>query len=212
MTAPDLSNSPPLSDHTPSPLTLTSPHERLATEIAARGRTAWARAARLSDRVILLILITTALALYSPRLSTPPRFLWDEILHAYTAGEYLKGNGDAWRWDIPCAVGRRDNECEKANPAAIRGSRVGKYEWTHPPLGKEVIAAGIALLGDNPIGRRTPSVLFGAAGVGLLYLLGRAISQRRAIALLAALLLLLDGLYFVQARLATVDIFGTVFM
>ncbi|MBA3644276.1 MAG: hypothetical protein H0W59_09455, partial [Chloroflexia bacterium] len=106
MTAPDPSNTSPASADTPSPLDRIAPPARLTAAIVARVWALWARAAQLSDRVILVILIIAALALYSPRLSTPPRFLWDEILHAYTAGEYLKGNGDAWRWDIPCAVGR----------------------------------------------------------------------------------------------------------
>src|SRR5688572_31116093 len=34
----------------------------------------------------------------------------------------------------------------------------------HPPLGKEIIALGIALFGDRPLGWRIFSALFGALG------------------------------------------------
>ncbi len=212
MTAPDLNSSLRSGDLSPPAAAPDSLPRSVTARLGWRLCRAGTRGSRLPDRAIVALVIIAALALYLPRLSTPPRYLWDEILHAYTAGEYLKRNADAFQWDIPCSVGRPDSECEEENPAAIRGNRVGKYEWTHPPLGKEFIAAGIALLGDDAVGRRTPGVLFGAAGVGLLYLLARAITRRRAVALLAAILLLLDGLYFVQARLATLDIFGTVFL
>ena len=45
------------------------------------------------------------------------------------------------------------------------GERVGKFEWTHPPLSKELIAAGIALLGDTSVSRRLPAAVAGAIGV-----------------------------------------------
>ncbi len=41
------------------------------------------------------------------------------------------------------------------------------YEWTHPPLGKIIIASGIATLGMDPWGWRLPGVLFGIAMVPL---------------------------------------------
>jgi len=153
-----------------------------------------------------------ALLVFLPRLGTPPRFVWDEILHAYTAREYLQGNADAYRWDIPCAVARNDGECLAVNPDAALGTRVGKYEWTHPPLGKELIAGGIAVFGDTAFGRRIAGAGFGAIGVAVSYWLALTLTRRRPVAVLAAGLLMVDGLYFVQARIATLDTFATVFV
>jgi dolichyl-phosphate-mannose-protein mannosyltransferase len=169
----------------------------------------WARgifAARL-DALLVLLFVVFALALTLPRLTTPSSYFFDEILYAYTAREYLRGTTEAHRWDSPCAVGRNDELCLASNPAAQVGERVGKFEWTHPPLSKELIAAGIGLLGDTPVGRRLPAAIVGAIGVALLYRLGMLLTRQRAVAFLAAGLLLFDGLWFVESRLALPDIF-----
>ena len=54
--------------------------------------------------------------------------------------------------------------------------------------------------------------MFGAAGILLVWALGRGLTGDRGVAELAAALVLLDGLYYVQARTAMLDTFGTVFM
>lgn len=79
--------------------------------------------------------------------------------------------------------------------------------FEHPPLGKEAIAAGMALFGDNPWGWRVLSALTGAAGIGLTYQLARALWSSREVALLAAALLSLDFLWLNFSRLAMLDIF-----
>ncbi len=83
-------------------------------------------------------------------------------------------------------------------------------EWTsanpeHPMLGKEFIAAAIALLGDKPINWRIPSALFGAFG---LFAFGRLVwwASRRRFAAIAAMLLLATGFsWFIQSRIAMLD-------
>ncbi|MBF5067615.1 dolichyl-phosphate-mannose--protein mannosyltransferase, partial [Salmonella enterica subsp. enterica serovar Istanbul] len=40
----------------------------------------------------------------------------------------------------------------------------------HPPLAKEFMAASIRVFGDNPLGWRYPSVVFGALAVVAIYL------------------------------------------
>jgi dolichyl-phosphate-mannose--protein O-mannosyl transferase len=84
-------------------------------------------------------------------------------------------------------------------------------ERTHPPLGKLLIAGGMLLFGVTPLGWRFAGALAGALAVPLLYLLARRLLKRPESALAAALLFLLDFMRFVQARLATVDVFVLLF-
>jgi dolichyl-phosphate-mannose-protein mannosyltransferase len=77
----------------------------------------------------------------------------------------------------------------------------------HPPLGKEIIAAGLMLVGDRPLGWRIPSALFGAFG---LFAFGRMVwwVSGRRFATLAAMYLLGTGFaWFVQSRIAMLDMF-----
>ncbi len=54
---------------------------------------------------------------------------------------------------------------------------------------------------------RMPGVIFGALTVGALYLLTRILFKRRLVAGLAGLFVLLDGLMFVQSRIAMNDVY-----
>jgi hypothetical protein len=47
------------------------------------------------------------------------------------------------------------------------------YEWTHPPLGKLIQAAGITVFGLNPFGWRIAGVLFAALMIPVIYLIGK---------------------------------------
>ena len=75
----------------------------------------------------------------------------------------------------------------------------------HPLFAKEVIAAAIALFGDRPLAWRLPSALFGMLG---LYAFGRAVwwATGRRFATLAAMLLLVTSFaWFIQSRIAMLD-------
>lgn len=192
-----------------------------AGQASARGQTAipvGSRAVSRLDQLIPVLLVAAALALYLPRLSTPSFYAFDENVHAFTAREYLAGNRDAYRWDLPCSIARGTYEaCALSDPdtilrSAVVGDRPGRYEWTHPPLGIELIAGGMLLFGDGPFGRRIAAAVFGAIGIALTYCLALTLTRRRTVALLTAGLLLMDGLYFVQSRTGVLDIFGTVFL
>ena len=159
-----------------------------------------------------LLLFVVALFMYLPRLSDPDKYVFDEILFAYTAGEYAAGNADAYLWNHPCSVRKSDERCAEVNPDAVRGGRVGKYQWAHPPLGKYLIAGGILIFGNDPFGWRIASAVFGAVGIVLAYRLGLTLTRRRAVGFLTAGLLLLDGLYFVYSRMGLVDIYVAVIM
>jgi dolichyl-phosphate-mannose--protein O-mannosyl transferase len=139
------------------------------------------------------LLVLAAMLLFAPRLDVPPKYMYDEVYHAYTAGQYAAGNADAYVWDT------------KAPRSGVA------YMWNHPPLGVLMLTGGILLWGDAPFGWRFSSAVFGAAGVFLVYLLGLAITRDRAMAVLAGCLVLVDTLWFSQSRIAMLDIFGTVF-
>ncbi len=145
------------------------------------------------------VLVTAAALLFFFRLSTPQRYVYDEVYHGYTASQYVEGNADAWLWSTKA-------------PRAPAPAQAVAYEWTHPPLGKLLMAVGIWVAGPGAVGWRLASAAFGTLGVGLVYVLALQLTRRRLAAALAAGLLLVDGLYFVQARTGMVDIFLTIFL
>ncbi|HEY3333627.1 MAG TPA: phospholipid carrier-dependent glycosyltransferase [Candidatus Limnocylindrales bacterium] len=59
---------------------------------------------------------------------------------------------------------------------------------------------------------RMPGVILGALTVGLLYLLGRLLFARRPVAVLVGLFVLLDGMFFVQSRIAMNDVYTGFFI
>lgn len=86
------------------------------------------------------------------------------------------------------------------------------YETTHPPLGKDLIALGIALFGMTPFGWRVVGALFGVAMVPVLYLLALQLLKSHRWARFAAVLFALDGMRFVQSRIATIDVYVVFFI
>jgi dolichyl-phosphate-mannose-protein mannosyltransferase len=85
-------------------------------------------------------------------------------------------------------------------------------ERTHPPLSKLIIAAGIVLVGDNAVGWRVMSALAGVALVAVVYALTLTLFQDRVVAATSAFLVSIDGLIFVESRIAKPDIFLTLFL
>ena len=86
------------------------------------------------------------------------------------------------------------------------------YEWTHPPLGKELIALGVAVFGMTPFGWRVMPALFGALMLPVFFTLGKRLFRRRDYAFLAAALFAVDTMHFAQTRIATVDVFVVFFI
>ena len=81
----------------------------------------------------------------------------------------------------------------------------------HPPLGKQLIAIGEALFGYNGVGWRFTGAVFGVILVALVVRIARRISRSTLIGAMAGLLMVADGVSFVAARTALLDIFLTVF-
>lgn len=79
------------------------------------------------------------------------------------------------------------------------------YEWTHPPLGKLIQAAGIAMFGFSPFGWRFMGVIFATLMIPIMYLLGKKLFGTWIGGFAAAFLLTFDFMHFVMARMGTVD-------
>ncbi len=115
------------------------------------------------------------------RLSEPARIIFDETYYVEDARHFLVTGG------------------------------VEESFAVHPPVGKWMIAGSIRLLGDTAFGWRAAGALAGSGIVLVTWLLGLRLFHRRWQALLACTLLLLDGLFVVQARTAMLDIFLALF-
>ena len=77
------------------------------------------------DLWLLVVLVVATLVLRTFRLAEPLNMHFDEVYHARTATEFLQD----WRY----------------------GDESNIYEWTHPHLGKYLIAAGITAFGDDRV-------------------------------------------------------------
>jgi len=85
------------------------------------------------------------------------------------------------------------------------------YEWTHPPLGKLIIASGISVFGYNPFGWRVMGVIFATLMIPLIYILGKKLFGTWIGAFASAFLLTFDFMHFTMARMATVDTYVVLF-
>jgi len=77
----------------------------------------------------------------------------------------------------------------------------------HPPLGKWMIALGEAMYGNNELGWRFAAAIVGSISILLIARIARRMFRSNVLGCVAALLLSLDGLEFVQSRTSMLDIF-----
>lgn len=146
-----------------------------------------------AKKILILILLSTAiLRLY--RLDYPNKYVFDEVYHAYTAKEYLKGNKEAWSpWG-------------KSEPGVA-------FEWLHPPIEKETMTASMFLLKTTDAWAwRIPGTLLGILSVFLVYKLALLLFKNELIGLLSAFIFSIDGLTFVQSRTGMNDIYLVTFI
>ncbi|TRO53768.1 phospholipid carrier-dependent glycosyltransferase [Candidatus Bathyarchaeota archaeon] len=85
------------------------------------------------------------------------------------------------------------------------------YEWTHPPLGKLIIAAGIVVLGYSPFGWRIMGVIAATLMIPMIYVLGKKLLGTWIGASTSAFLLAFDFMHFTMARMATADTYVVFF-
>lgn len=126
---------------------------------------------------------------------------FDEIYHARTAYEVVT---DTNLYFTGRSVGVKDYSFVQENGYSI-------YEWTHPQLGKVLIAVGIRIFGMNPFGWRFTGTLFGVLILWVLYILAKRIFQRSDYAFVTAALFAADCMHFSQTRIATIDVYALFF-
>jgi dolichyl-phosphate-mannose-protein mannosyltransferase len=83
-------------------------------------------------------------------------------------------------------------------------------EWVHPPTSKLLIAVGVAAFGYKPWAWRLAPALAGTLLAPVFLLFALRLASRRG-AVLATTLLLLDGVYLVQSRIAMTNVFAVLF-
>src|SRR6516165_9452343 len=132
--------------------------------------------------LILVIVFLAAHGLLLIGITTPDKFIFDEVHYVPAARQML----------------------EPVMPQPMLNPM-------HSPLAKQIIALSIRAFGDNAFGWRYPGTLFGALAVVAIYLCGLAVfgSHREAIA--CALIAFFNQMLFVMARTAMLDIFALTF-
>lgn len=84
-------------------------------------------------------------------------------------------------------------------------------DWVHPPTAKLLIASGILVFGYEPWAWRLAPALAGVALAGVFFFFARRVLASERAALIATALLLTDGVYLVQSRVAMTNIFAVLF-
>lgn len=148
-------------------------------------------------RLPALIILAAGVVRFA-RLGTPPEIIpLDETHYVPNALGLLRHGADLACGDEPeiCSP-------EKMSPTFT----------VHPLVGKWLIAAGIKVFGHDAFGWRAAAALFGSLSVLVIYLIAKRLWGSRALAAAAAILLGVEGLQFVQSRLAMLDIFPSFFI
>ncbi len=131
-----------------------------------------------TTRVLVAVLLVAAVFRFTG-LGYPGEEYFDEVYHAKTALQYLKGEPPT--------------------------------EWVHPPTAKLLIAVGVWAFGYKPWAWRLMPALAGTLLAGVFLLLARRVLASERAAVLATALLLTDGVYLVQSRIAMTNVFAVLF-
>ena len=107
-----------------------------------------------------------------------------------------------WRLGIPSQIYFDEVHYVTAARKLLAGER---FNPEHPMLGKQLIAWSIAWFGDRPLYWRVPSAIAGAAGLFAFARLVWFASGRRFASIAAALLLATNFAWFIQSRIAMLD-------
>ena len=145
------------------------------------------------------------------------------VMGALGAGSFILSLVNYWRPDgSSCWTMGAIRHCgifdeiyfARAGEEYLQNMRI--YENTHPPLTKLLVTLSMMLFGgmargDTPYGWRFLDVVFGALVVMLLYAFAKRVTGSTVFAGIAALLLVCDGMHFVQSRIATPEGFVVFF-
>jgi dolichyl-phosphate-mannose-protein mannosyltransferase len=148
-------------------------------------------------RLPALITLAAAVVRFA-RLNHPPTIVpLDETYYAPNSFGFM-----CHGVDMSFADASLPATCDKLEPVFV----------VHPPVAKLLMAVGIRIFGYNAWGWRVAPALFGSLSVLVMYLIARRLWGSRWLAAGAALLLGVEGLQFVQSRLAMLDIFLSFFI
>ena len=163
---------------------------RITAQPTPRSPAPWTRL----DTIALVAIVIGAAVMRLVSLGRPVELVFDEIFYARDACWYVIGTQDV------CGI----------SELASR---------SHPPLGKWLIGAGIALFGYDPFGWRVSVAIAGIVGVAAVYLLAwrllRGVTDGRATtigAVAASGLLATDFLHLVHSRVGMLDAFIALFV
>jgi predicted membrane-bound dolichyl-phosphate-mannose-protein mannosyltransferase len=85
------------------------------------------------------------------------------------------------------------------------------FEYTHPPLGKLLIATGILTFGLDAFGWRIIPLIFGVVMIPVMYIFGKSMFNTRFGGFSCAFLLAFESMHFVLSRIAMIDIILSAF-
>lgn len=86
------------------------------------------------------------------------------------------------------------------------------YEWTHPPLGKLLMAIPMLFMGMTTFAYRLMGNIAGILMIPTIYVFAKMMFKETKFGVLAALIMAADGMHFVQSRLGTADGFLVLFI
>ncbi|HYJ48532.1 MAG TPA: phospholipid carrier-dependent glycosyltransferase [Microbacterium sp.] len=181
------------------PETRPSVYDRWTSRVAANPRLArrWAWLAP-----TLVTLLAGVLRLWN--VGHPHAFVFDETYYVKDAwSQWLLGYAGSWPEDANASFLAGDTHVFTPNGSFV----------VHPPLGKLLIGAGMAVFGaDSSFGWRITTALFGTATVLVFFFVAKALSGSLVFATVASFLMAIDGLAIVLSRVALLDIFLAFFV
>lgn len=153
--------------------------------------------------IVPTLVLALAALIRFVNLGHPSNLVFDEVYYVRdAASQMIFGFPTEWPNDLGYAFGPEE---------LARMSGEASYA-VHPPLGKWLIAIGLALFGaDNGWGWRFSAALVGTLTVALLMLLTHRLTRSVWVASLAGLLLGIEGVSVVLSRVSLLDGFLTFF-
>ena len=169
--------------------------------------------ARLMTWVWTLVIALFGGLLRFVRLGQPRAVVFDETYYVKDAWTMLN-TGEPMSWPDEVSLGGQMVPVDTAFADGDTNAWINTAEYAvHPPLGKWLIAAGLKLFGGaaNPAAWRAATAIAGVLGIVLLIRITLRLFRNLPVALLAGLLMAIDGVSIVMSRTGLLDIFIMVF-
>ncbi len=149
------------------------------------------------NRAASIAILVLAAFLRLWQLGYPAKLVFDETYYVKDAWTLITtGTEKSWPADANSAFESGQVDGYLADPSFV----------VHPPLGKWIIGAGMAIFGaDNSFSWRIAVAILGIASVALIMAVAKEIFHSQAAALLAGFLLAIDGHAIVLSRTGLLD-------